>query len=159
MAPTASLITGEGGHERVVYTSPTVFDSGTVSYSEMGPPHSGSGSPETADVLPLDTSLELLANERRRYVIASLQEAPAPIAGADLAKRIADRESRPPSQSVEDHREIVHASLYHCHLPKLADADVVSHDRDRNSVEPAANFESVSALWNDISDVLDLDSE
>lgn len=117
------------------------------------------GTIERADQLPLDRRLELLADQRRRYVVTSLQEATAPVAVADLAKQLADWEADQSPRATPDHQDAVHCSLYHCHLPKLVDAGVVAHNPDQNTVVPAANFESVMELWTALPDVDDSDSE
>lgn len=102
--------------------------------------------------------LALLSDERRRRVVSCLREASAPVSVADLARRIARRESDGSDPSPPDGVDAVHVSLYHCHVPKLADLDVVELDRERNTVAPAANFESVAALADSLEEVDDRES-
>jgi hypothetical protein len=110
---------------------------------------------ESDDSRSLDSHLALLTDERRRCVLRCLREASAPVALADLTSMVAEMESEHSSPNPPDHLDAVHHSLYHVHVPKLADMDVVEHDRDRNTVEPAANVEWVTELWSSLSDVDD----
>lgn len=91
-----------------------------------------------------DQVYRALADERRRGVLAILENADAPLAVADLALEIARREH---DDGVSDESyetaEQLRISLYHCHLPKLADAGLVDYDTDRQLVtlsdEPTAD--------------------
>jgi DNA-binding transcriptional ArsR family regulator len=63
---------------------------------------------------------ELLANQRRREALYVLYRREGPITVAELADEVAT--------VVEAAPERVATSLYHVHLPKLADADIVDYD-------------------------------
>lgn len=87
-----------------------------------------------------DTAFELLADRRRRYLLASLAEHGYTLTLADLADEVASRErdrhiTRIPDDDVLD----VYLALYHRHVPKLAAADVVRYDQDRDLVARADN--------------------
>lgn len=75
------------------------------------------------------------ANERRRAVLDALLAAAAPLALADLAVELVERE-RGPSPGASDHEAIqrCYVSLYHRHVPKLVDAGLVTFDDDRRTV-------------------------
>lgn len=89
--------------------------------------------------LPQEEIFELLANERRRHVLACLFEhdsLPLP----DLADEVALREHNAPLPQIpEDDVLQVYLSLWHSHIPKLADANVVTYHQARDIVELAEN--------------------
>ena len=77
-----------------------------------------------------------LANERRRQVLTVLTQEPMAIGVRDLARRIALQESSGTTGSVtEETITQVQVSLYHLHLPKLADLDLISYDAEQETVE------------------------
>lgn len=98
----------------------------------------------------LDVAFELLADRRRRYVLACLKDHSGPIAVPDLARNVAVHENGG-SRSAIPNEEVatVHTSLHHNHIPKLADADAVEFDQDRDVVqvsESSALLELVQSL-------------
>lgn len=109
--------------------------------------------PEGEDPLPRDRLFALLSDDRRRYVVRYLQEATAPVALADLARTITERESAGPPAGAENRERTIHRSLYHWHVPKLADAGVVDHDRDRGTAEPGPSFERAAELCDAVQDI------
>lgn len=82
----------------------------------------------------------LLAKRHRRQVLEILREATPPLRTVELASRIADRDLETPT--AED-RNVVQVALYHHHLPRLKDADVVVYDEDEETVRPGVNFDTV----------------
>lgn len=81
---------------------------------------------------------DLVSDQRRRYVLRCLTGRNEGLALADLAADVAalERDGNPhevPPAVVER----VYVSLYHCHVPKLEDGDVVTHDRATNVVSLA----------------------
>lgn len=96
----------------------------------LSPPSNGQPSPS-----PLDELFDALADWRRRCVLRCLQASDRPTALADVAAEVAARTSDSASAEVsEETVERVYASLYHVHVPKLADVGVVDYDRDRATV-------------------------
>ena len=82
-----------------------------------------------------DAALEALTNERRRHLVSILLEHDEPMAMADLSKEIAKREccdEDPPL--LDDHAKEIYLMLYHLHVPKLADLDVLAYNDDRLTV-------------------------
>jgi len=81
-----------------------------------------------------DSLRELLAHERRRRVLACLREhgsLPLP----DLATEVARREHDGALAQARQTDELcVFLALSNVHVPRLAEADVVAYDRDRNVV-------------------------
>ena len=82
---------------------------------------------------PPDVVVEALAHQRRRYILLCLNE--EPLALADLAKEVAARETDISIDPSTDAVEHVYISLYHHHVPKLADAGLVQYDRGTMMVE------------------------
>ena len=91
----------------------------------------------------------LLAKRRRRLALRVLQESSTPLTAMELARRIGDREDG--SSSATDVTAI-YLSLYHNHLPRLAEADVVSYDVDEGTVYPGLNFDALVRVLEGVSD-------
>ncbi|WP_323192611.1 hypothetical protein [Halostella sp. PRR32] len=83
----------------------------------------------------LDAIFRLLSSQRRRYVLHSLKEYENPLALADLAKEVGIRETDGANSevSVEEVKRIS-ISLYHTHIPKLRDANIVQYDKETDIV-------------------------
>ncbi|QLG63374.1 DUF7344 domain-containing protein [Halorarum salinum] len=98
----------------------------------------------TPEAVSPGEAFDLLASQRRRYVLDCLRERGAPMTLAGLADEVAARErdvSVPDVPAEEGER--VHVSLYHSHVPKLANAGVVEYDRERDTVTLSAAREHV----------------
>lgn len=83
--------------------------------------------------LSLDTVLQLLAHSQRRDLLHHLREAQNYTSSIDdcvshLLTREAERPGDRPS------RETMQATLYHAHIPKLADASVVEFDQRNHEI-------------------------
>lgn len=76
----------------------------------------------------VDDGLEALADARRREVLTVLTRIEDPTSLADLAERVAAAAG--PAVSADR----VRIALDHLHLPKLADAGIVSYDREDRTV-------------------------
>ena len=76
---------------------------------------------------------EILANSRRRAVLKCIKEQTGTVAVSELARRIAERETKtsPPPRNI---RKSVYNSLLQTHLPKLHHADVIEYDEHRKTV-------------------------
>ena len=77
-----------------------------------------------------DAFHQALSDERRRRVLAALCDEDDSLLLTDLARYVVDREpgvEPPTAETVQDCR----ISLYHCHLPKLAEAGLITFDADR----------------------------
>ena len=90
------------------------------------------------DSLPLGTTLDLLANSRRREALYYLRDATdGPVSLERLAERLAVRERERGDDRPEPDESAVSratAVLVHDHLPKLSDAGVVEYDRRSGTV-------------------------
>lgn len=88
---------------------------------------------------PASEWLDSLADERRLHVLAALEEASTPIDERELARIVAAREEgTSPDGASEELVERVHISLYHNHLPKLADMDVIEYDHEEAVIADSA---------------------
>jgi len=92
-----------------------------------------------------DTRYRLLADDRRRTLLDFLDPDRRPVALADLARRVASFESESTTDAETDglNARPVYHTLYHVHVPKLADAGVVSFDPDRRTVATGPNFDAL----------------
>lgn len=87
-----------------------------------------------------------LAAERRQSVLAVAGQFAGPVALADLALHVAAVERDAALVEVGDAAyESVRASLYHRHVPKLADAGLVAFDREDGTVELADDLPGPAA--------------
>ena len=88
---------------------------------------------------------DCLSRSRRRYTLRHLKGTEKPMALADLAEEIADWESETPKAEITDETaKEVYMSLYHNHVPKLADADLVQYNQERDTVELSEYPEELS---------------
>lgn len=80
-----------------------------------------------------DTSPEAgYAEGRYRHVIDALEEADAPIAVADLAKTVAERELTDPNEELFfEVATLIRYSLAHAHLPELAEVGLIEFNETR----------------------------
>lgn len=84
--------------------------------------------------LAADDVFEVLDSSRRRYLLSTLSERPEWRLD-DLAERIAARETDAPVRADDEgDEEQVYASLYHVHVPLLADRGVVTFDPETDRV-------------------------
>lgn len=84
----------------------------------------------------LDQILNVLSDNRRRHIIYLLEKRDDPVSIDELATRLVDHDDTLAPES-SDHHTQLKIELYHNHLPKLADEDVITYDRDRGCLELA----------------------
>lgn len=106
------------------------------------------GSPIVIDVeAALDDTYSALAHERRRAVLCVAARESMPLSLDSLAIEVATREqtaeSGTPSTALTKR---VRTSLYHNHLPKLADHNLIDYDPDAGRIEGVANSASSFTL-------------
>lgn len=91
-------------------------------------------------------TFDILSSARRRYVISILHRRGEPIELTELAEEIAALEG---DVTVDDlgkqQRKRVYVSLYQTHVPKLADAGIVTYDSDAGTVALARGSREVDA--------------
>lgn len=103
-----------------------------------------SDSQPTSNAIFLNTLFEVLANRRRRYVLHCLREYQTPIALADLADEVATQEQETPLPDIPaEEVKRVYMSLYHTHIPKLVDANIVEYTQEQDLVALSTKSEHV----------------
>lgn len=97
--------------------------------------------------LSADTVYELLSNRRRRYLLDCLAEHGYSLTLADLADEVAAREHDAQVKAVPEEEVLrIYLTLYHQHVPKLAEADVVRYDQDGDLVASGETAPLVEAV-------------
>ena len=97
--------------------------------------------------LSLDVVCDLLANQRRQYVLACLIDHAQAIALTDLAENIAVRENEETLTEIPNEKvRAISTSLYHVHIPKLVDAGAVEYDQDRDMVRISETTDRVERV-------------
>ena len=86
--------------------------------------------PDSLPMLSLDTVLELLANQRRRFALYSLLDGSDDLIEFEtLVEDVATLEAAHANEALtRDHVQDVAADLYHWHLPVLADVEIIDCD-------------------------------
>lgn len=92
--------------------------------------------PDPTDAhMEFDVLFDLLKNERRRESIAYLKEHDGHSTISELSEHIAAKENDLPLEAINSRqRKRVYIGLYQCHLPRMADAGVVTFDKNRGDV-------------------------
>ncbi len=102
-------------------------------------------SPEA--LLELDEVFTALGHPRRRYLLYSLVNGAPTATLPELATQIAAWENdKSPGAVSDDERAEIHTSLYHSHIPKLADLGVVEYEEDEDIVVRAVYTDQVKAV-------------
>lgn len=92
----------------------------------------------------IDTAFECFAYHRRRYALRGLRMHESPMVLADLADEVAVREAEAPLTEIPaEEVKRVYMSLYHTHIPKLADEQFVQYDQERDAVALTERAERV----------------
>ncbi|WP_276261332.1 DUF7344 domain-containing protein [Haloglomus litoreum] len=111
------------------------------------------------DILDADHVYSALNHPRRRYLCYTLLE-DTEWSLADLATKIAAWESDVPEHEVrEDKRDAVYVSLYHAHVPKLVEEDIITFDAATETITVAEHAEQVLAALEGIGGSLDFSQE
>ncbi|RLM57612.1 hypothetical protein DVK02_07600 [Halobellus sp. Atlit-31R] len=94
------------------------------------------GTPIDPAVLTLDDAFAVLNHRRRRYLLAQLARESELILEELAAKLVAWEERIDLIDVRSNCREQRYVSLYHTHVPKLVDADVIEFDEDEDRITP-----------------------
>ena len=94
-----------------------------------------------SDVIVTDT-LEVLVQPRRRATLAALAATEqTPLSVSALAERVASAEyDCEPTDLASDQRRRVYVALCQSHLPRLAETNIVSYDRETQLVDRDSQF-------------------
>lgn len=110
-------------------------------------------------VLQMDHVFEALSHSRRRYLCYLLLEA-TEWTLSDFAVKIASFETDNPESEVSKHqRDQVYLALYHVHIPKLVEDDVVVFDEMTEVVRPGPNAQQMLLGLAGIGTILDAQQE
>lgn len=95
------------------------------------------------DFLEIEPVYEALGHSRRRYLCYTLLE-DTEWSLTDVATKIAAWENDVPEHTVtEDRRQKVYVSLYHAHVPKLVDEEVITFETATETITTADHTEQV----------------
>lgn len=89
---------------------------------------------ETLDI-DTDALHDILSDGRRRYALARLHEAGEPMHLGALAEDIAEWERE--SGEGDPSTELIHQTLYHVHVAKMAEVGLLEYDGMRDAVSLA----------------------
>lgn len=124
----------------------TIQISALVRDTVINDPTSGEAA-KSSERLPfsLSEAAGLLANSRRCHAIERLQSVDGSIGLADLADEVAMAEhgtviSEIPAEEVKR----VYLDLYHSHVPKLAEADVVEYSQETDRIGLSAGADRLT---------------
>lgn len=93
-----------------------------------------------------DELFRVLAHPRRRFTLQYLQTVETPLPVDELTTElVAWEDQRTGSDQSRDDRTGIKISLVHSHLPKMADAGVVTYDATRQTVMLADGADKVDA--------------
>lgn len=93
----------------------------------------------------LDSVFQLFVSQRRRYVLDCLRETDDPIPLADLAGEVATREKDASLSEIPDEElKQIHLTLYHTHIPKLNDEDIIQYNKDEETVTLIESVEKLN---------------
>ncbi|AGB31150.1 hypothetical protein C488_01719 [Natrinema pellirubrum DSM 15624] len=107
----------------------------------------------SGDSIAFDSVLDLCQHQHRRIVLAILAAEQRSLTLNDLTKTVLKYNHHTPLTEVsEDRLAEIRLSLCHVHLPKLASEGLITHDPDRQLVEPTEQFEQVQPTLTTILD-------
>jgi len=107
----------------------------------------GSAGVDVDGVLELDGVFAALGHPRQRYLLYTLVRDAGDKTLTELAEKIvAWEQDKPISKVSDDERTRVEVSLYHSHVPKLADLGVLEYQEGENIIVRARNTEQVQAV-------------
>lgn len=94
---------------------------------------------EESEPLTEATVVDTLRNQRRRYALYYLQNNESPVAYEDLVNQVAAWENdATPDDVTPTQRKSVYSALHQKHLPALERVGLITYDRDRKQISPAA---------------------
>ena len=112
--------------------------------------------PVSQSIIELDHVYEALSHPRRRYLCYSLLER-TEWSLMDLATKIAAWEHDIDEAETTEHQcERVYVALYHAHVPRLVDDDIIHFDERQEIITPAENAEQVLSALHGMSSTLAL---
>lgn len=109
--------------------------------------------------LELDHVFRAIGHPRRRYLLYSLME-DTEWTLWELATKVASWEHDAPMSSLqEDEIEAVYVSLYHNHVPKLVEDNVIRFSETDERIQPGSNADQVIAVLDSAGGTTDSEQE
>lgn len=106
-------------------------------------------------IIELDHVFEALAHPRRRYLLYTLLESDQ-WSLRNLARQVTAWETGVAAETVtEEEVDRTYVSLYHNHVPKLVEDDIVAFDGVDETIQPGPNAEQVLAVLENVGGVSD----
>lgn len=103
-----------------------------------------------------DELFDVLSHHRRRFTLQYLQTAESPPVSVDVLTTTLgsweDQRTGPAQVHTSADTADIKLSLVHTHLPKMADADVITYDPTRQTVMLAANAPEMDAYLQAMTD-------
>ncbi|MDF9747878.1 DUF7344 domain-containing protein [Natrinema salsiterrestre] len=97
-------------------------------------------------MISVDTVLDLLHDQERRYVFYYLDEQTAPVPIGEVAEAVADMAAPTDGAGISGTSEQIEVSIHHKHLPKMEPLGFVSHHVETNEIEiddPPTTFDTL----------------
>ncbi|RQG93094.1 hypothetical protein EA462_02505 [Natrarchaeobius halalkaliphilus] len=99
---------------------------------------------ESIENISPDTVFDLLSHRHRRIVIELLVASDGVLTIRDLRNEIIEKEQGVEiTEGDKEQIEQVFISLYHIHIPKLAEEGIVNYDQERTVVEPTEKLSNL----------------
>lgn len=108
------------------------------------PPESSSP-PKRSDIF------EILANQRRRFVLHYLKQNDSPVDLDKLAEQVAAWETDNNGSVKYHERKRVYTALQQEHLPRMDNAGVISFDKNRGTIEASQDLDAYSVYLEVVS--------
>lgn len=89
--------------------------------------------------LSTETIFGLLAARQRRYALHCLYLNVSPMHLPDMAAQVAEWEHDAPGKDIPDERLHTYNSLYHTHVPKLVENNVIAYSESDEMIELDCN--------------------
>lgn len=106
--------------------------------------------------LRLNNVFDALAHPRRRYLLYTLGEEKEEWTLRGLARYVAAWETdEVPAQIPEETVDRTYISLYHTHVPKLVEKDIVSFEATSETIRPGSNAEQILTVLEQAGGVRD----
>jgi hypothetical protein len=101
---------------------------------------------QSEDGLPLETIFDILRNERRQQVLGYIAVTDDDVIQiGELAEQVAAIENGVTVNALSSQqRKRVYVALYQCHLPKMADTDVIEFVKDRGTIRRGENADQIT---------------
>lgn len=95
----------------------------------------------------IGSPFELLSHRYRRFAVRVLDDHGQELALADLADEVAQVEYDSPITEIPaEEVSSLYLSLYHSHVPKLCEADVVEYEQERDIVIPEEELSELARV-------------